>query len=149
MQPYSEVRYPSKPAPASKLRFPWSEVQKELDKNGGDYSIYHYHRHDAKHLSSTITGQAERIAVRFTTPVSKEVFSFVYHVFEGQGQTKITSSRSSESEVVYWKDKDTFAIPAWCSISRTCTSTDGSAYLFAVTDRPLIEAITFTAKDSI
>jgi gentisate 1,2-dioxygenase len=149
MQPYSEARYPSEPSPASTLQFPWAEVQKQLDSDQAGHSIYHYHRHGARYLSTTIGAQAERIAAGATTQPSQEVVSFVYHVYRGVGSTNITAPRTGTVETIHWKDKDTFTVPAWSRVSHTCTSAESAAYLFAITDRPLIESLTFTSTDNL
>lgn len=143
MQQYSEPRYPSTPAPSSLLRFPWSTTQTKLDVSPEQHAVVHYHRQDAEHLSSTISAQAEKIAPGFTTQPSKEVVSFVYHVYRGEGHTTIKSPRSGEVEMVQWKAKDTFAVPAWSEITHTCASAESCAYLFAINDRPMIAALTF------
>lgn len=143
MQQYSAARYPSTPSPQSPLRFPWSAVAQKLDSDPSSHSVYIYRHQDGSHLSKTISAQAERIAAGFTTPESKEVFSFVYHVYEGEGYTTITSPAATAPQRIEWKSKDIFAVPAWSAVSHTCTSQDGSAYLFAIHDRPIVEALTF------
>lgn len=144
MQQYSQPRYPSTPTPSSPLRFPWSTVQAKLDESPDQqHAVVHYHRQDAEHLSSTISAQAEKIAAGFTTQPSKEVVSFVYHVYRGEGHTTIKSPLSGEVEKVKWKARDTFAVPAWSEITHTCASGEDCAYLFAVNDRPMIAALTF------
>lgn len=145
MQLYSEPRYPSTSAPESPLRFPWAEVQKKLDADPGNHAVHHYRRPDALHLSNTISGQAERVAAGYTTSPSLEVVSFVYHVFDGEGYTTIKSPRNGTTEKIHWKSKDTFAVPSWSEISHTCTDGSRSAYLFAINDRPMIEALTFSS----
>ncbi|KAK7897460.1 hypothetical protein LTR67_005349 [Exophiala xenobiotica] len=147
MQLYKEPRFPSSPAPKSALRFPWSQAQAKLDSDSAKHSVTHYHRHDAKHLSDTISSQAEKIVPGFTTAPSKEVVSFVYHVYEGQGFTTIVSPRTGVSEKISWKTKDTFAVPGFSEVSHTCTSREQNAYLFAISDRPMIERLTCASLD--
>ncbi|KAL6244889.1 hypothetical protein RBB50_008417 [Rhinocladiella similis] len=143
LQPYSEARYPSKSSPESTLRFPWSDVAKKLDDNPSQHATYLYKHRDGTHLSSTISAQAERISPGFTTDESQQVFSFVYHVYEGEGFTTITHPSIGTEEKLQWNAKDTFSIPAWSVVSHTCTSNTHSAYLFAINDRPIVEALTF------
>ncbi|KAK9427720.1 gentisate 1,2-dioxygenase [Lipomyces doorenjongii] len=147
LQQYSEARYPSTPSAQSPLRFPWSDVAQKLDADQSQHAVFHYRQHDGSHLSKTISAQAERIAPGFTTSPGKDVFSFVYHVYEGNGFTTIKSPISSISEKIEWKGKDTFAVPAWSEITHTCTSQERSAYLFAINDRPIVEALTFASTD--
>jgi gentisate 1,2-dioxygenase len=143
MQLYDQPRYPSEAAPKSALKFPWKDVKEKLDADGGKHEIYHYHRQYAKHLSTTISGQAEKVAAGFTTATSKEVVSFVYHVYLGEGYSMIRSPQSDTPKKVEWRAKDTFAVPAWSEITHTCTLEHDAAYLFAINDRPMIEGLTF------
>ncbi|KAL1979740.1 hypothetical protein VTN96DRAFT_5237 [Rasamsonia emersonii] len=139
---YHESRYPSTPAPDSVWRFPWKETRAALDRDKPTqpYSIYHYHGKNRKHLSDTISAQAERIAPGHTTDPRQETCSFIYHVESGQGSTTILAPDGSETEI-QWTARDTFAVPAWSRIQHTCTSSDSDAYLFAINDRPLVESL--------
>lgn len=143
LEQYSEPRYPSTPSLHSPLRFPWSDVAAQLDKSHDQHAMVLYRHQDGSHLSKTISAQAERIGHGFTTPYSREVFSFVYHVVVGQGYTTIRDPATGACHTIEWGPKDTFAIPAWSSISHTCTTQAGDAYLFAINDRPIVEALTF------
>jgi gentisate 1,2-dioxygenase len=147
LQMYSESRYPSTDAPNSALRFPWSDVAKVLDADPAQHAKYHYRHRDGSHLSKTISAQAERISPGHSTSESQEVFSFVYHIFAGEGYTMIKDPNTGNEEKIVWRGKDTFAVPAWRIISHTCTSSSDSAYLFAINDRPITEALTFAGTE--
>ncbi|GCB18037.1 gentisate 1,2-dioxygenase [Aspergillus awamori] len=54
----------------------------------------------------------------------------VYHYKEG------------EALEIEWKEKDTFAVPAWCQIQHVCLPGE-PAYLFAINDRPMLESLGF------
>ena len=146
MQQYSEALYPITPASDSALRFPWSTVSRALHADPNPHAVFHYRQSDGSHLSKTISAQAERVDPGFTTMPSKEVFSFVYHVYDGEGYTRIKSPLSDTMQTIEWKRKDTFAVPAWSEVTHTCTSSEGSAYLFAINDRPIVEALTFASN---
>ncbi|VBB73804.1 Putative gentisate 1,2-dioxygenase [Podospora comata] len=140
---YEEARYPSELSDNSNWKLPWAPVQAVLDENKETetYARYDYKSGEhGKHLSKTISGQAERINAGATTKKVRETVSFVYHVYEGEGYSTIVSPEGKE-EKVQWKGKDTFAVPAWSIISHTCTQECGSAYLFAVNDRPMVESL--------
>jgi gentisate 1,2-dioxygenase len=62
----------------------------------------------------------------------------MYHVYEGIGQTIITTS-CGKTEVIDWEVNDTFAVPAWSKVSHVNKSSSALAYLFAVNDRPLMD----------
>lgn len=140
-EPYADKRYPSTPVSASKFKFPWAPVQKALDAVEGDYAIHHYRHTDGSHLSKTLSGQAERISAGTTTPPKQETTSFVYHAFQGDGYSVITLPDGKTQKTVEWTSRDTFTVPAWSSISHTCTQKAGQAYLFAINDRPMVESL--------
>ncbi|KPI34553.1 Gentisate 1,2-dioxygenase [Cyphellophora attinorum] len=142
LQHYEESRYPSRPAPNSHNRFPWDAVAKHLDQDKSLHALHLYRRSDGLHLSKTVSAQAERVSAGHTTAVSQECYSYVYHVKSGQGFTSIANGRTSEVSVIEWKAKDTFAVPCWSKVTHTCTLESGSAYLFAINDRPIVDALT-------
>ncbi|KAM7189088.1 RmlC-like cupin domain containing protein [Naviculisporaceae sp. PSN 640] len=155
---YAEERYPSVPAEVGierKMKFPWSLVNEDLDGNGESYARYDYRLPgpdgSKEHLSKTISAQAERVKVGTTSPKSRETVSFVYHVYEGEGYTTIlTPSGGGKEERVEWKTRDTFSVPAWSIFSHTATGGEGgSAYLFAINDRPMIESLGLYKKDNL
>ena len=143
---YSESRYPSSPSPGSALRIPWAAVEQDLDSETGPYAIYQYRSVDGSHLSRTISAQAERVAAGHTTTVSQEVFSYIYHIYQGQGFSMIKSRGDKVARRLEWSTKDTFAVPAFSQVSHTCTLESENSYLFAINDRPMVEALTFVKK---
>jgi gentisate 1,2-dioxygenase len=144
---YADTRYPSTLATESKLKIPWSTVAEQLDRSleRESYALYQYEFGDGLPLSRTISAQAERVAAGTTSPKSQETCSFVYHVSEGEGYSVVTAPGGKEEKVV-WKQKDTFSVPAWSVISHTCTAKRGQAYLFAIHDRPIVEALGLLRK---
>lgn len=144
---YPDMRYPSTLATESKLKIPWSTVAEQLNRSleTESYALYQYALGDGSPLSRTISAQAERVAAGTTSPKSQETCSFVYHVFEGEGYSVITAPGRKEEKVV-WKQKDTFSVPAWSVISHTCTAKSRQAYLFAIHDRPIVEALGLLRK---
>ena len=140
-EPYADKTYPSKPAPNSRLRFPWPAAQKELDSQSGCHAIHHYRHASGSHLSKTLSAQAERHAAGSTTPWSRETTSFVYHVYEGDGYSELQVRDSDAVEKVNWRAGDVFSVPAWTRIRHVCTQSSGSAYLFAINDRPMLESL--------
>lgn len=148
---YSEARYPSElvqGADAKGLKFPWKDIQDLLDDNTSTHAKIDYAHADGSHLSKTISAQAEKIKAATASPKVRETLSFVYHVYEGEGYTTITTPEG-EDKVVKWTGKDTFGVPAWSVVSHTCTLTSGSAYLFAINDRPMIEALGLYRREEL
>jgi gentisate 1,2-dioxygenase len=148
---YTDPRYPSELVEgeqAKGLKFPWKEMQVRLDSAvTAGYAKLDY-QHAGSHLSKTISAQAERIDAGTTTFNVRETLSFVYHVYEGEGYSTITTPQGEE-RVVTWSGKDTFSVPAWSTVSHTCTLASGRAYLFAITDRPMIEALGLYRKEEL
>ncbi|KAK4207427.1 RmlC-like cupin domain-protein [Rhypophila decipiens] len=155
---FAEERYPSEAADREaerKLKIPWAEVQGSLDGNLHDvYARYDYRLpsgvggEEKQHLSKTISAQAERIQVGKTSPRVRETVSFVYHVYEGEGYSTVVTPDGKEDRIE-WKSSDTFSVPAWSTISHTATGgPGGSAYLFAVNDRPMIESLGLYRMDT-
>ena len=128
-------------ATSSSWRFPWTEVATALQALTGPHRIHHYIR-DGKPLSTTLGGQAEMIEAGRQTDESQEIYSFIYHCYEGIGETKITAPNGVET-VVQWERSDTFAVPAWSKISHLNKNDEVPAYLFAINDRPLLENLHF------
>ncbi|KAL2196666.1 RmlC-like cupin domain-containing protein [Corynascus similis CBS 632.67] len=121
---YSEARYLSTLAENSSWKFPWARTAAALNN-------YQFRR---------TLRTAERVAAGRKTKSLGETVSFVYHIFEGEGYSTIITPDEME-EQVEWKAKDTFSVPAWSAVSHTCTLKDGNAYMFAINDRPMIEAL--------
>lgn len=150
---YAESRYPSVPAGDSNLKIPWSKVAAvlDVDKDRQVHARYDYNLGaDGKHLSKTVSAQAERIAPGAMTKPLRETVSLIYHVYEGEGYTTlITTGSDGKEQRVQWKARDTFAVPAWSIVAHTCTSQDSHAYLFAINDRPMIEGLGMYRKEEL
>ncbi|KAJ5306302.1 hypothetical protein PENANT_c017G04302 [Penicillium antarcticum] len=136
---YTSSRYPAIASEESPIQFPWRDVQNALDGDKLPYTIYHYSRKGQRHLSNTISAQAERLDAGFTASPRQETCSFLYHVKSGEGVSNLITSDGNKTEI-RWKEKDTFVVPAWCRIEHTCSSAE-PAYLFAINDRPLLESL--------
>jgi gentisate 1,2-dioxygenase len=78
------------------------------------------------------------IAAEYTTS-SQETCSFIYHCYEGEGLTIVTTPNGQQTNID-WVAKDTFAIPAWSTIQHINKSSEAS-FLFAINDRPLVESL--------
>ena len=76
---------------------------------------------------------AERIDAGTSSPARQSTVSHVYVVRSGRGRTHVGST------VLEWEPGDTFAIPTWQAFHHEAL--DGTAYLFAMHDRPLIDAL--------
>lgn len=110
-----------------------------LDHTNLPYAVHHYSRKGKAHLSDTISIQAERVAAGYTTASLQETCSLIYHIKSGEGKSTVVTVDGKATEIE-WKDKDTFAVPAWSQIQHTCSSS-GPAYLVAINDRPMLESL--------
>jgi gentisate 1,2-dioxygenase len=69
------------------------------------------------------------------TRAHRHTSSAVYHVVRGQGATTINGRRFA------WQRGDTLALPTWAWHEHENTSATEEAFLFSVTDQPMLRAI--------
>ena len=133
-QPYHQQQYPSKPAAGlSRLRYPWPEMQAQLDAVAGPFAEIDYvHRETGGAISATMGASALRIDAGATSGKIRETASGVYHVYSGSGSTK------AGDQTIAWKQGDTFCIPLWTPYEHRA---DAQTYLFRFDDRPLLRAM--------
>lgn len=132
-----------RPTESCPWRFPWKDVEASLKSKTGRHRIHHYSS-NGKHLSNTLSAQAEMIEAGHTTALSQETCSFIYHCYAGNGQTIVKSPNGMEM-IIDWVAKDTFTVPAWSQVQHINRGS-GVAYLFAINDRPLIESLGLSRK---
>lgn len=83
----------------------------------------------------TIGAMAMRVRSGAIASPKRDTCSFVFHVVAGKGKTIIKGNKEATFE---WKRGDTFAVPAWSNITHEA-SPDEDAYLFVLTDKPLLD----------
>lgn len=132
---WQEPRFPSQDMSGpSNLRYPWAEMQRRLDALPGAYAVAQYlQRIGGQPISRTLGAQAERIDAGTSSPPRQSTQSYVYIVRSGSGRTRFGS------ETIEWTAGDTFAIPTWQEFVHESGSE--TVYLFAMHDRPLIDAL--------
>jgi gentisate 1,2-dioxygenase len=132
---WKDSRFPSVEfAGASNLRYPWSEMERSLRAEPGPYALVPYlQRVGGQAISRTIGAYAERIDAGTSSPARQSTLSHVYVVRSGRGRTRVGST------TLDWEPGDTFAIPTWQPFQHEAV--EGTAYLFAMHDRPLIDAL--------
>ncbi|KAJ9615173.1 hypothetical protein H2200_001247 [Cladophialophora chaetospira] len=140
---YAEDRYTSttRISEDSDVVFKWAPVEKALRSGKESHARYDYKTKAGKHLSATLSAQAERISAGSSTSESQSTLSYVYHVVEGEGHSTILSPNADKPQTIAWSSKDTFAVPAWSRLTHTCTLSEGNAFLVAINDRPMVEAL--------
>ncbi|KAH8817399.1 RmlC-like cupin domain-containing protein [Xylogone sp. PMI_703] len=146
-EPYVEKRYPSKPVSKSPLIFPWDEMQARLDSKPGPWALEHYRDASGGYISGTLGAHAERVQAGQQSAPRKDTCSYIYHAHIGSGETEITLA-NGQTKTVRWEVNDTFAVPAW---SRIVHKVDGQqdAYLFVLSDRPLLERLGMYFVDNL
>lgn len=139
---YHEERYPSEAARgASRLRYPWAEMQPRLDAEPGAFAECEYpHRENGGAIASTLGAAALRVDAGATTAPLRETASAIYHVIEGRGESRIGDT------TLAWERGDTFCIPSWTRTTHT-NAGDARAYLFRFDDRPLLRALSWYRRD--
>jgi gentisate 1,2-dioxygenase len=132
--PYGEKQYPSTPAAgASRLRYPWPEMQAKLDAAPGAFTEIEYdHRHTGGAISATIGASALRIDAGATSGPIRETAGAIYHVYSGSGTTVAGDT------TIAWKQGDTFVVPLWTRYEHRA---DEATYLFRFDDRPVLRAL--------
>ncbi len=120
-------------------QFPWAPIKAQLDADPSPHASYEYKKKDGNYISRTLGAQAERIKAGVETLPSRSTCSFIYHCPEGKGVTRVVEPNGNTTSLD-WGQDDTFAIPAWSQITHKVGS-DADAYLFAITDKPMLEAL--------
>ena len=133
---YHAQQYPSTPATGpSRLRYPWPEMQAQLDAAPGPFAEIDYvHRETGGPISATMGASALRIDAGATSGSVRETASGVYHVYQGRGSTQIGD------RAIAWQQGDTFCIPLWTPYEHRAET---AAYLFRYDDRPLLRAMSW------
>ena len=72
---------------------------------------------------------------------SQQRVSYIYHVVYGEGYSTIMSPGMDKPQRITWSSKDTLAVPAWSKLTHSCTLNKGDAFLVAINDRPMVEAL--------
>ena len=72
------------------------------------------------------------------TKFHRHTGSTIYHVYDGTGVTRVGRNKTNPSDLA-WQDKDVFVVPSW-EWHHHENLTDREAFLFSVSDHPIIEA---------
>lgn len=140
---YPEERYPSEESTGPSVhRYPWAEMQTQLDAVSGQVAEVRYrHRDHGGEISRTVGTSAVRLAAGAVTQPVRETASSIYHVYEGSGHSAIDGRQYA------WSQGDCFCVPAWKTYTHHADG-NGRALLFRMDDRPLITAIGAYCKDA-
>lgn len=126
-------------------RHPWHKTQEALDNTAEPHTVFHYKDSRGRPLSTTIGVQAERVSPLASSEPSRDVSSFLYHCYGGQGHTVVIPP-SGGKMVFHWRGRDTFAVPAWSSVQHFNESRTEPAYLVGFHDGPFIDNLGLRAS---
>jgi gentisate 1,2-dioxygenase len=88
----------------------------------------------------TLGCEMHRLVAGERTPARRRVGSAIYVVFRGAGWSVIAGERFD------WQRGDVFVVPSWAPVEHEAAET---ADLFAVTDRPVLEALHLYREEAL
>lgn len=140
---------PSSPVISPVLSYPWIESQPALQRLADantidpfDDVVWDYKNPlTGGHVLPTIGCRIQMLRPAIHAGAHRHAYTSVYHVFRGSGSTIVDGVR------IDWQAGDFFTIPpfAWHEHHNDANL---PAYLFSVTDAPVIDALNFTLEDA-
>jgi gentisate 1,2-dioxygenase len=131
------------------MSYPWSQSEPELTRRAADGQIDPFDDvvHDytnpltGGHVLPTIGCRIQLLRPGVHTRAHRHAYTSVYHVFRGSGSTIVDGVR------IEWKSGDFLTLPPFCWHEHHNDGT-APAYLFSVTDAPVIDALNFAREDA-
>lgn len=125
------------PAHSPLLRFAWPDTDAALsalvNAGGGPMvSLRYANPATGGAVMPTLGCEMHRVLPAGPTPPHRKVGSSIYVVYRGRGHSVISGQRFD------WERGDVFVTPSWSTVQHQA---DEPADLFAVTDRPVLEAL--------
>jgi gentisate 1,2-dioxygenase len=119
------------------LRYRWAETDRTLEalhrRRGGPIASLEYTNPvSGAPVVPTLSCEMHRVYPGERSPTRRRTGSSVYVVFHGHGRTVISG------QAFEWGPGDVFVTPSWAEVDHEAT---GVADLFAVTDRPVLQAL--------
>ena len=126
------------------MSYPWSETQANLERRAaaGDFDAYddvlldYTHPLNGGPALPTIGCRMQMLRPGVRTRAHRHAYTSVYHVFRGAGST------IADGERIDWQAGDFLTIPSYCRHEHH-NAGDAPAYLFSVTDKPILDALGF------
>jgi gentisate 1,2-dioxygenase len=123
------------------FRYPWKETHAALRAMGeGERDPYdgrllrYINPVSGGYTYPTLSCEIQLFKAKETTKVHRHTSTAIYHVFRGQGRTKVGQGD------LEWKKGDSFVIPLWQGHAHESTA-DDEAILFSINDRPVMESL--------
>lgn len=130
---------------STRMRIPWSEMEPLLDRATAESAdrwacVPYTDRETGRPVMPTLGCEAHRVLPGGRTEAWRKVGGSVYVVFRGGGTVTIAGTDFSLTP------GDCFVTPSWAEVS---FEVDQPTDLFAITDRPLLEALALFREESV
>jgi gentisate 1,2-dioxygenase len=143
--PMTSMRSGSGRAPYS---YPWTVTEPELERRAAagaidpfeDVVLDYTNPLTGGHVLQTIGTRIQMLRPGVRTRAHRHAYTSVYHVFRGSGSTIADGIR------IAWKSGDFVTLPPFCWHEHHNESSV-PAYLFSVTDAPVVDALGFGRED--
>lgn len=131
------------------MSYPWSQSEPELARLAADAQsdpfddiVFDYTNPlTGGHVLPTIGCRIQLLRPGVRTRAHRHAYTSVYHVFRGTGSTIVDGVR------IDWKSGDFLTLPPFCWHEHR-NDANVPAYLFSVTDAPVIDALNFAREDA-
>lgn len=140
-----EIEAMSPAAHSPLLRYPWGETDRALEamhraRGGRMTSLEYVNPLTGAPAIATFSCEMHRIHPGGRTATRRKTGSSIWVVFRGRGCTVITGERFD------WGPGDVFVTPSWAAVDHEA---DETADLFAVSDRPVLQALHLYREDTL
>lgn len=143
-QRYGATRSPGDQDWAVPYHYEWADTQRTLDLMAENGEVDPYDGVMLGYANPVTGGYTSRNIACFIqmlrpgekTKRHRHTGTAIYHVYGGTGVTVVGDQKPTNLE---WQSKDAFVVPSWDAHYHQNLS-DKPAYLFSVSDRPIVEA---------
>jgi gentisate 1,2-dioxygenase len=149
---YGTLRQPDDEHWAAPFHYPWQDTHVNLQlmaqdrRNDPHDGIVLEYRNPVTggHTLRNATCYIQMLRPGEVTKAHRHTGMWIYHVYDGSGVTMVGSGKEVE---LAWQNKDVFVVPSWAWHWHENRS-DKPAYLFSVSDRPIVEAAGLYREES-
>ncbi len=132
-----------RPRPYPKLRFPWAETRKGLERlaalaeDDGVLELRYVNPETGSDCLPTLAFTAMMLKPGRRYALTPRSVGAVYHAVEGAGTARV------DGDTFHWTVKDTFSASTFAEIELDMTGKDAPAFLIRVDDEPLQRKLSF------
>ena len=140
-----EIGAPSPPAHSPLLRYRWGETDRGLEalhraRGGPLASLEYVNPLTGGPAVATFACEMHRLYPGERTAAQRKTGSSIYVVFQGRGRTVISG------QLFEWAPGDVFVTPSWAAVDHEA---DEPADLFAISDRPVLQALHLYRQETL